>query len=261
MTVQALPLAQVSYRAYRVWQRNRDTFLRLWKTSSWPEILTGLLYIVILGIGMSPFVREIEGLPYVVFIAPGFLASHSMFAATFECTFGTFVRMELQKTFDGMMATPVSVEDVIGGELLWGATRTVVAAASILVVIGLAGLARSWWALATIPVAVLQGFVFAGMALMATSQVRLINSFSYYLNLLILPMFMLSGVFFPVESLPAPLRVVAWFLPLSHAARLHRGLVLGRLESGLLWDFVWLLVAAFVAANLAVWLLRRRLID
>src|ERR671937_1572746 len=109
----------VTFRAYRVWQRDRDTFLRLWKTESWPAFVEGVLTLGAIGFGIGIYIREINGLSYPVFVAPGVLATSAMFSSSFECLFGSFIRMEFQRTFDAIIATPANIEDVITGEIMW----------------------------------------------------------------------------------------------------------------------------------------------
>lgn len=256
----AVPLTQVTYRAIRVWQRNRDTFLRLWRTETWPPFIEPAMYLLAMGFGLGVYVTQIQGLSFLQFIAPAFVATAAMFIASFECTFGSFVRMEYQKTFDAIIATPLSIEEVIAGEILWGATRAVFAAVGVLVIIALFGLIQSPWALVALPVALLEGLMFAALAMIFTAISPAIDAFNYYITLGLTPMFLFSGVFFPLSQLPEPIRIIAWFSPLTHAVDLQRALALGDLSWNLVWDAVWMAVVAFVAANVALALMRRRLI-
>ena len=128
-----LPMYKVSYRAIRVWQRDLDTFLRLWKTESWWTTLEPLLYVSSLGSGLGIYVTNLgNGLSFIQFIAPAFVATTVMFTSSFECMFSSYVRMEYQRTFDAMLATPLNIEEVIAGEILWGMTRGLIASVSVL---------------------------------------------------------------------------------------------------------------------------------
>jgi len=183
-----------------------------------------------------------------------------MFTASFECTYGSYIRMEYQKTFHAMIATPVNIEDVIMGEIIYGATRSLIAATGVLVVIGSFGLITSPWAVLCPVVAVFAGVMFAGIAIIVTSLVPSINEFNYYFTLFISPMFLFSGVFFPIEGLHPFLQKLAWLSPLTHTVSLERALVLGDIKPLLIYNGLFIIVSAFILCNIAIVLLRKRLI-
>src|SRR3989304_9337465 len=110
-------------RAFRVWQRHFSVYTKLYKSSIVLNFVEPTLYLIALGLGLGAFVEEINGVPYINFIAPGIIASSSMFAATFECTYGTYVRMTYQKTFDAILATPVNIADLVAGGIILGGTK------------------------------------------------------------------------------------------------------------------------------------------
>src|SRR4030043_1161182 len=112
-------------QAFRVWQRHLNVYMKLYKSSIALNFVEPVLYLVALGIGLGVYIHEVQGKPYINFIAPGIIASSSMFAAVYECTYGTYVRMAMQKTFDAILATPVKLDDLVLGELMWGATKSV----------------------------------------------------------------------------------------------------------------------------------------
>ncbi|HUS15585.1 MAG TPA: ABC transporter permease [Chloroflexia bacterium] len=257
-----LPAGVPSLRgAYRVWQRNRDTFLRLWRTDLWPPFLEAVMNLVAFGFGIGGYVQQaVEGLPYLQYVAPGIVLVSGMFSAFFECTFGAFIRMQFQKTYEAIIATPVNIEDVITGEVLWGATRAVTTATSVLLVLAVLGLTPSPWALLVPLVVLLFGGVMSALAMIATTVVPSINSFSYFLTLGLTPMWLFSGVFFSVDRLPDTVRWVPWLSPLYHAVQIGRGLTVGRLSPDMLGDALWLLVVGICAFAVAVILGRRRMI-
>src|SRR5512140_1730017 len=160
------------------------------------------MYLAALGLGLGAFVHEIKGVPYINFIAPGIIASSAMFAAAYECTYGTYVRMFYQKTFDAILATPVNVDDLIAGELIWGASKSMLYGTIIIAVISAFGLVGSPLILAAIPVIFLSGLIFAELSLMFVAIVPGIDSFNYFYTLFLTPMFLFSGIFFPVDTLP-----------------------------------------------------------
>ena len=148
-------------RALRVWRRHFAVYKKLYKSSIALNFLEPVLYLVALGIGLGAFVKEINGVPYINFIAPGIIASSSMFAATYECTYGTYVRMFYQKTFDAILATPVNIYDLIAGELIWGATKSLLYGTIIIFVISLFGLVSSPLIILVIPILFVTGIIFA----------------------------------------------------------------------------------------------------
>ena len=130
---------QVSRRVRHVWGRNLHVFLRTWKVSFLPPIFDSLFFLLALGYGLGQFVAEIDGVEYARFVAPAIVAIGIMNASYFETTYGSFVRMYYQKTFDALIATPVTIEEVIVGEILWGATKAVIYTALVLPILVLFG--------------------------------------------------------------------------------------------------------------------------
>jgi lipooligosaccharide transport system permease protein len=254
-------LPKLSYRVWKVWRRNRDVFMKTYKTSFLPPLLEPVLYLLALGLGLGGFVQLINGEPYIQFIAPALVAVSMMFSSFYECTFGSFVRMYFQKTFDAIIATPINIEEVIAGEMLWGATRSLINSSIVLVVIFVAGLAPSPFLLLIPPLSFLVGLLFACIAMCFTAIVPNIDSFSYPNFLFITPMFLLSGTFFPLSAMPEVLQVVAQiFLPLTNAVTLTRNLALGNIEASLLLNLVWLLVVTPIFFILSINLMKKRLI-
>jgi lipooligosaccharide transport system permease protein len=179
----------------------------------------------------------------------------------FECTYGSFVRMYYQKTFDAIIATPVSVEEVIAGELMWGATRATINSTTVVVVIAAFGLISSPLFLLVPLIAFLSGLMFASIAMCFTAIAPNIDFFNYPAFLLVTPMFLLSGTFFPLSQLPSLVQTAAQiFLPLTHVVNLTRGLVLGRAEVFLLLSLVWIVVVTLVFFVLSINLMKKRLI-
>jgi lipooligosaccharide transport system permease protein len=254
----------VSYRTFRVWQRNSDVFLRLWQAELvWP-VVEPILIILALGLGLGTFVELGGDQTYVQFLTPGILAVYPMWGAVAECAWGSYVRMSMQRTYDAIIATPVNLEDVIAGEIFWGATRSLISTFYILLVAVAFtpsyGLVNSPLVILVLPVAVLQGLMFASISMSYTSTAVSLASLNYFFSLVVTPMFWLGGVFFPLDSLPRGFQVLAWFLPVSHVAAIDRGLVEGNLHWSNLGDLVWVLVVAVVFFRLAIVLMRRRLI-
>jgi lipooligosaccharide transport system permease protein len=246
-------------RAYRIWQRQLTVYTKLYKSSFALNFVEPVLYLAALGLGLGAYIKQINGVPYVNFIAPGIIASSSMFAPIYECTYGTFVRMTFQKTFDAILATPLSIEDLIAGEMMWGATKSVVYGTIIIIVISLFGLVASPLVLGIIPILFISGIIFAEMSLIVVAKVPGIDSFNYFYTLLMTPMFLFSGIFFPVETLPPVIAKIAFFTPLYHLVNICRAFALGKF-SGVIPDIAWLIIVALLLAPFPFKLMRKRII-
>ena len=266
MTAVALPrrppiaLPDVSRLALRVWQRNRDVYLNIWRSEIvWP-IVDPLITLVALGIGLGDFVDLGVEQSYVDFIAPGLLAVFPMWSAAAETGWGSFFRMENQRTFDAIVATPVSVDDVTTGEILWASTRAVISVTYILVLVAAFGAVESPLAVLVLPLAFLPGLMFASISLCYTSVARSISSLNYFFAAYITPQFWLAGVFFPLDRLPEWVQTVAWFTPAYHAVNIYRGLMAGQPEWGHLGDIAWMIVVTALFYWIALFAMRRRLV-
>jgi lipooligosaccharide transport system permease protein len=217
------------------------------------------LYLVALGIGLGAFVKEINGVPYISFIAPGFIASSSMFAATYECTYGTYIRMTFQKTFDAILSTPVNLQDLVAGELMWGATKSMLYGTIIIIAISLFGLVDSPLIIFLIPVLFLSGLLFAELSIICAAIVPGIDSFNYYYTLFMTPMFLFSGIFFPLDPLPKIITYIAYFTPLYHLAVICRAFSAGHVATSLM-SITWLVAAVVIISPIPFRLMRNRII-
>lgn len=249
-----------SFRALRVWQRNRDVFRKLWLSEIGPLFVEPVLVLAIMGTGLGIYIDVIEGESYMEFIAPGIITAWSMWGAVFEATFGSYIRMEVQRLYAAMIVTPLTVEDVITGEILWAATRTTLSAVAILVVVTLFGLIDSPLAILIVPLAFVAGLVFAAMSMLFTSMARSITNFNHYFTLFITPMFFFSGVFFPLDELPTMAQRIAHVLPLTAFTDIARGLANGRLEMDMAWSFGYMLLLVAIFFPASVLAMRKRLI-
>lgn len=246
-------------QAFRVWQRNFTVYRKLYKSSIAFNFVEPILYLVAMGLGLGAFVKEINGVPYMNFIAPGLIASSSMFATASECTYGTYVRMTYQKTFDAILATPVNIYDLVGGEILWGATKSAFYGAIISAVISMFGLVNSPLIIMTVPLLFISGIIFAEISIIATALVPGIDSFSYFFTLLLTPSFLFSGIFFPLDTLPAMIAKIAYFTPLYHMVNVCRAFAGGDFNT-VAGDIAWLFVVAALLAPYPFRLMRRRII-
>jgi len=268
-----LRLPELTYRVWKVWQRDFDVFMKTLRVNFFPPLLEPIFYLAALGYGLGTFVQEIQGVPYIQYIAPALIAISMMNSSFFECTYGSFVRMYYQKTFDAIIATPISIEEVIAGEMLWGATRSLISSTIVLGVIGAFSLiakilGASAYILITNPlillipiIALLSGLLFSAIAMCFTALAPNIDFFNYPAFLLITPMFLVSGTFFPLSALPQAIQTIAFtVLPLTHAVNLTRGLFFGNLQSTLLLSLAWIVAVTLVFFFLSINLMKRKLI-
>jgi len=254
-------LPTLTYRVWSVWRRDFDVFMKTFKVNFFPPLLEPIFYLVGLGFGLGIFVQNIEGYSYVKFIAPALVAISIMNSSFFECTYGSFVRMYYQKTFDAIIATPISIEEVIAGELLWGATRSLISSSIVLAVVAAFGLVSSPWFLLIPVIAFLGGLMFSSMAMCFTSLAPNIDFFNYPGFLFITPMFMLSGTFFPLSQFPPSMQVLAQvILPLTHTVILSRGLIFGNLGVSLLISLAWIAVVTPFFFVLSINRMKKKLI-
>jgi lipooligosaccharide transport system permease protein len=252
---------KLTYRLWKVWRRDFDVFMKTYKVNFFPPLLEPIFYLLALGFGLGSIVTSVEGIRYIQFIAPALVAISIMYGSFFECTYGSFVRMYYQKTFDAIIATPVNVEEVIAGELLWGATRATINSTIVLAVVAAFGLISSSLCITVPLVAFFAGLTFSAIGMAFTALAPNIDFFNYPGFLFITPMFLLSGTFFPLEALPPLVQTITLaFLPLAHVVKITRGLILGNVSLSLLLDIAWLAVVTLIFFILSVNLMKKRLI-
>ncbi|HOH80676.1 MAG TPA: ABC transporter permease [Methanoregulaceae archaeon] len=254
-------IPRISRLSLNVWRRNWDVFFKTYQVNFLPPFIEPVLYLLAIGFGLGMYVGEINGIPYVNYIAPALLAISIMNASFFECTYSSYVRMYYQKTFDAMIATPLSLDDVITGELLWGATRSLIYSSVMLLVLILFGVVDLPLSLLIIPFSFLAGLLFACIAMCFTAITPGIDALNYPAFLFITPMFLFSGTFFPLEVLPQTVQVIAiTLLPLTQLVIITRSLTLSSLSPLFLYSLLWIIMVTALCFILSLRLMRRRLI-
>jgi lipooligosaccharide transport system permease protein len=255
----------LSARTLQVWRRNWDVYQKTWQINFLPPILEPVFYLLAFGAGLGTLVGTVHyaglSLSYVAFIAPGLISVAIMYNSFFENTFSSFVRMYYQHTYDALLATPLVVEEVIAGEMFWGATKAVMAAALMLAVVAFFGVLSWPSSLFILPLALLGGAAFGAVAMCFTAIVPRIEVFNLPVFLFITPMFLFSGTFFPLDALPAWAHGLALLLPLTHLVILVRAAALDHALPGqILWGLVYLCGFTLITFPLAIVLMRRRLV-
>lgn len=252
-------------RSLRIVQRN----LLVYKYT-WMVIFSGffepLFYLVGIGIGLSSMVPPINGVSYSAFVAPGLLASSCLNGAITDGFFNVHWKLHHQKTYDGILATPMRVPDVAFGEMLWALGRGSLYAAVFLFVLLVLGestgrpMLLSPWALLAWPAAVLASASFSAMAICLTTIARKVQDFDMVMGLLVMPMFLFSGIFVPVARFPEPVQWIMRATPLYHAVGLLRQLTTGTVSISIAGHLAYLVVGGIVAFCVAMYRLERALV-
>ncbi len=240
-------------RAIRVVEHNLHSYRR-----AWPVFLSGFVepvfYLFSIGIGVGELVGRLPGphgpVDYDQFVAPAMLATAAMNGCVFDTTFNFFFKYKYAKTYDGMLATPLGVGDVVRGELSWAVLRSLVHAVVFLATMGAMGLTPSAWTLAALPAAGLIGFGFAGAGLGLTTFMRSWFDFDY-VQLAIIPLFLFSATFFPLSQYPDALAWVVRLTPLYQGVAIERALVLGDPSPVLLLHAAYLAAMGWVGLRVA----------
>jgi lipooligosaccharide transport system permease protein len=253
-------LPSISRRSIAVWRRNALVWRKLAIASILGNLADPMITMLALGYGLGALLPSIQGVSYIVFLAAGSICFSTMNSASFEALYSAFSRMHVQRTWDAILNAPVSIDDVVFGELVWTTTKATLSGFAILAVAASLGLVKSLlavWIVLLIPII---GFTFAGIGLVMTALARGYDFFTYYFTLLVTPMSMIGGVFFPIDQLPTAVGLVAQLLPLTHAVALVRPLLLGEVPGGIGVHLAVLLAYGLVAFYAALVLLRRRLV-
>src|SRR5262245_33147599 len=260
ITTSLLRLPELSLRWTTVWKRNQLVWRKLALASVLGNIADPLLYMLALGYGIGAFIPEVDGMKYIAFIGTGMVCQSAMFTSSFEAMYSAFSRMHMQRTWEAIINAPLSLDDVVFAEWVWAASKAVVSTAAILVVIVILGFGRSALALWILPIGFLVGLTFSALGLVMNALAPGYDFFTYFFTLVLTPMLLLSGVFFPVDQMPGWLATVTQFLPLKHAIDLTRPLMLGHVPEDIALHVGVLVFYAALAYYAALVLTRRRLL-
>ena len=252
----------LSYRVYYVFLRNLVSYKRFVVPTFLVSLIEPLFYLITFGIGMGAYMGYFGGKPYLYFLVPGVLVSSVMLSATFECLYGTFVKIVHEKLYDSLIATPVSAEDAVAGDIAWASFRGLISGSLMIIVAVFMGI---------LPVSLLSllfllilmifiGVLFASLAMIVTSFAPSFDFFNYYTELIITPMLFFSGVFFPLDRFPAWMKTLSLFMPLTHAVKISRAVFSGSYEPGLAVNFLVIFVLEAIAFFIGIKRMKKRLI-
>jgi lipooligosaccharide transport system permease protein len=241
--LRVLPVGLGSRRSLLLIERNVYIY-----RAGWLVLFSGffepLFYLLSIGLGIGGIVGEVTGpggtpIPYAVFVAPALLASASMNGAIAESTFNVFHKLKFEKVYDAILATPLGTGDVALGEIGWAMIRSTLYAVGFVVVVLVLGLVRSPWVVMAIPATTLLSFAFAAVGMACTTFMRTWQDFDL-IQLVVLPLFLFSGTFYPVSAYPEALRLVVQLTPLWHGVDLIRSLVIGTVDAAVLVHIAYL---------------------
>lgn len=264
------PVAGRARTVWRSFEYHLTVYRRNWRGTVVSGLLLPVLFLAAMGVGLGSFVdagarSEAVGGSYLQFVAPGLLAAVATQTASFESTYPVYGAWKWNRIYYAMLATPLRVGDVLGGHLCYVAARIAMNAACYLLVMGLFGAVGSWWGVLGVPVAVLTGVALAAPTFALAAHIERDIAFAMYQRFAVLPMFLFSGAFFPIDQLPDVLEPLAYALPLWHGVEVCRGLATG-LSAGatgalpilahLAYLLVWLVAGLWLASRA----FRRRLV-
>jgi lipooligosaccharide transport system permease protein len=259
-------LVQPASTIGRVFEHRYLAYRRTFRASIFSSFLSPILFLTAMGIGLGSYVSDsaaIGGVPYLVFLAPGLLAATAMQSASFEATFPIMAGLVWNRIFHGMYATPITPRDIALGNLAWIVARLTLITTIFTIVIVVFGAAESPLIVLAIPAAILTGMAFAGPIAAFSATQKTPNKFATIFRFGITPLFLFSGTFFPISSLPAALQAFAWLTPLFHGVALTRGLSLGTIMDepvAAVVHVIYLTTLATVGAWLTIRNIRRRLV-
>jgi lipooligosaccharide transport system permease protein len=250
--------------ANRMVQRNALVYRHVWRGSLFSSFLQPTLFLLAIGLGVGAMVDAggaalPGGVRYAEFLAPGLLAATAMQLAGFESSYPVLGKMTWHRNYEAIVATPMRVIDLVVGELAWVAVRLTTVAIAFILVMTAFGIPRSWRVVFAVPAVVLTGLAFAAPIMAYAATLKNSSTFNVMYRFILTPLFMFSGVFFPIERLPGMLERAAWLTPLFHGVEIVRGLTLDTVPAG--WPLHVAFLVASIAAGTAIanWTFRRKL--
>jgi lipooligosaccharide transport system permease protein len=261
--LRVLPVGLGSRRSIHLIERNVYLYRRTWMIL-FSGFFEPLFYLLSIGLGIGGIIGDVPGpngepVPYALFVAPALLATASMNGAISESTFNVFFKLNYQKTYDAVLATPLGPGDVALGEIGWAVIRATLYAIGFVIVIIPLGLVASPWFLLAVPAATLLAFAFGAVGMAATTFMRSWQDFDL-IQLVVLPLFLFSGTFYPISSYPPALQLIVQLTPLYQGVHLIRGLVTGAVDPTLLVNVAYLTAMGLVGLTVVARRLDRLLL-
>jgi lipooligosaccharide transport system permease protein len=268
LTTEANPSALVRIRGgieaaavFGVMSRDILVYRRSWRSTTFSAIVEPIIFLLAFGLGFGALVSRVEGVDYIEFVGTGIVATTVVFSSAFPAMFSTFVKREFQRIYDALLSTPVNVNELVTGEILWISIRTgVYSVAPVAVAVGF-GLRPGWGVLLVPPIAFLSGLGWAAFGVTMAALMKAIGNFSYIISGVLTPLLLVAGTYFPVDSLPQWAFVANQANPLYHSVELVRHAVFGFDLDADFGHLAALILFAVLMWQIAIWRLRPRLID
>lgn len=259
---QSIQYPPLYMRLYSVWYRHMRVYTKNLVSNGFPPFLEPLIFLAGVGLGLGGYITEtIEGVRYIEYLGTGLLVTTAMFTSAFECSFGTFVRLEFEKVYDGMLAAPMTVNNLIVGEMIWAGTKGFFFTFAVLCILSVFKIVVLPYGLLAPFIGFITGVMFAAVSLLVTSYVKTINHFNFYFTGFISPMFFFSGVVFPIGNLPGIFRPFAELVPLTHSVRLVRAVCINNYQPILLLDILYIVLFIAIVGYFAIHRLKKRLVN
>jgi lipooligosaccharide transport system permease protein len=244
----------------KIWKRNFLFFQKhIWVSLFW-IVFEPMMYLLALGYGLGSFVDNINRQSYIDFFFPGLVAMTSMMVPFFEGTYANYTKLTHQKLYTSVLLTPMGADEIVFGEILWSTTKGFIGVLGVLFISSFFGLVNTWNILLVLPVVFLIAWLFSSLAMVVTSMAKNYDSFIYATSGFIIPMTLISGVYYPMQQLPFFLQAVSYALPLSHGV----GLMHGLMSSQLTWvhglHLLYLLFFGWVLMNMALKKIKAKII-
>jgi lipooligosaccharide transport system permease protein len=236
-------------------------FGSFWRSTTFSSTVEPTIYLLAFGFGFGALVSRVQGLTYVEFVGTGTVATAVLFSSVFPSMFGTFVKYQFQRTYDAILAAPVDTEELVTGEALWIATRAGTYGCMPLVVAMVFGLDPSWGMLTVPFIAFFAGFGWACFGILIAAVMKSIDNFSYVTSIVITPLFLVAGTYFPISELPEWAQVAANVNPLYHCVELVRHAVFGFEGWVDVWHLGVMVAFGLVSWRVAIARMERKLID
>jgi lipooligosaccharide transport system permease protein len=236
-------------------------FSSYWRSTTFSSTVEPTIYLLAFGFGFGSLVASVQGLEYVEFVGTGTVATAVMFASVFSTMFGTFVKREFQRTYDAILAAPVDAEELVTGEVLWVSVRAGVYGTMPLLVAMIFGLDPAWGMLTVPLIGLVTGFGWAAFGVLISALLKSIDHFSYVTSIVITPVFLVAGTYFPLSGLPEWAQVAGHFNPLFHCVELVRHAAFGWEGWTDVGHLGALVAFGLVTWRLAIWRTQVRLVD
>ena len=247
-------------RLYSVWYRHFRVYTKNIVSNGFHPFMEPIIFLAGMGLGLGGYISNIENMPYIQYLAIGLPLSSAMFTAAFECSVGTFIRLEFAKTYDSMLAGPLSIENLFIGEIVWAGSKGAFYSSAVLFVfLACHVVPVTATVLFTPLIGFIVGVMFASLSLVFMSFVKSINTLDCYLTGVITPMFMFSGIIFPITNLPKWIQGIIEIFPLVHAVNIERAVCTGSFMPSLIWDLMYCFVFTLVATYIAVRRFKKKL--